>query len=305
MKHIALFILSLCLPCIMFAKQTATDASEKIVVPALVELPEIPEDITDYTQRCNYFVTHYWEPFDFKQPSVGQFQLNHAFNAYVTGIRMASRDVVIKSVDDLLSKLNKNHTLLYQFTKAAEENLYGDNAVVWIDEIYVKFLEAIVKNKKIKDIKKARYSDQLKTLSKTMEGCEAPQFDFDDRNGVNSKFSAEAKPTLIVFGHPDCTDCMMEKVRLDTDTKMTQLAKDNVIKIYYIIPDEEIDAWQSMVKDYPHYWTVGASMDVSDVYDIRLSPTIYVLDSKRKIYAKNINMDAAIIEITENLLSNE
>ncbi len=292
---------------LILAQEEVNYSSEprQIVIPALFELPVIPHEITDYKERCNYFVENYWNPFDFKQEAVGQIQLNHAFKEYVTGIRLASKDVALKSVDNLISKLNKNHILLFQFTKAAEENLYGEKAEVWIDEVYVKFLKAIVKCKKIKEIRKVRYANQLRTLEKTLEGCDAPAFNFKNREGRNIKFSAEAKPTIIIFGYPDCTECIMAKVRLDTDSQITSLAKDNKILIYYITPDDLGDEWNQMVDNYPHYWNVGQSEDASEIYDIRRTPTIYLLGADRKILMKNIDVETAIYKIIEISDNNE
>ena len=140
-------------------------SNQPIVLEALFELPVVPDEITDITQRSNYFVEHFWDPFNFNQNAVGQVQLNHAFSEYVVGLRFSDRTIALKSVDKLISKLNKNATLLYQFTRAAEENLYSENAEVWIDDVYLEFLEAVIKHKKIKDIRKARYVAQYEGRS--------------------------------------------------------------------------------------------------------------------------------------------
>lgn len=278
----------------------STNSSEPIVLEALFELPVVPDEITDIMHRSNYFVEHFWDPMDFKQTAVGQHQLNHAFSEYVVGLRFCDRTVAMKSVEKLISKLNKNTTLLYQFTRAAEDNLYSETAEIWIDEIYLKFIEAVVKNKKIKKERKIRYITQYESLKNSIIGSKAQKFEFIDRSGTKTMFSAEAKPTIIIFGSPDCIDCMMTKVRLNSDEKIIQLAKDNEIKIYFIIPDGGDDNWKNMVADYPHYWTVGVSDSVSDIYDIRLSPTIYLLNSERKIELKNVAIETIISTIIKN-----
>lgn len=290
-----MILVSLCSINRTYAQEVSQN--ERIVLEALFELPIVPEEITDIMQRSNYFVEHFWDPMDFKQSAVGQLQLNHAFSEYVVGLRLCEKMVAMKSVNKLISKLNKNVTLLYQFSRAAEENLYSENAEVWIDDVYLKFLEAVVKNKKIKETRKARFISQYESLRNSIVGSKAPKFNFIDRNGSATLFSAEAKPSIIIFGSPDCIDCMMTKVRLNTNDKIIQMAKDNEIKIYFIIPEGGEDNWQNMVADYPHYWTVGASEDVSDIYDIRLSPTIYLLDSERKIELKNVPIETVISAI--------
>lgn len=282
--------------------QNEQPQNQQIVLEPLFELPSIPEEITDYTQRFNYYVENFWKPMDFKQNAVGQIQLNHAFSEFVMGLRFAEKNVAVRSVDKLISDLSKNPTLLYQFTKAAEENLYSDRAEVWIDEIYLKFIEAVVKNKKIKDIRKTRYKAQYESLKNSIEGCVAPKFEFLYRNGSMTMFSPEAIPTILVFGSPDCMDCMMTKVKLNADQQLIRLAKDNKVRIYFIIPDGGEDNWQQMVAEYPHFWVVGVAENVDETYDIRLSPTIYLIGADRKIAMKNLpieNVISTVLEISE------
>lgn len=296
MKRFSYLIISLLIAgnMIVVNSQDESTANQPIVLEALFELPTIPDEITDYTLRYNYYVENFWNPMDFKRNAVGQIQLNHAFSEYVLGLRFCEKKVAMKSVYKLLSNLTKSPTLLYQFTKAAEENLYSDRAEVWIDEIYVKFLEAVIKNKKIKDVRKTRYKTQYESLKNSMDGCDAPKFEFMDRNGTKTMFSPEAIPSILVFGSPDCVDCMMTKIKLNSDDNLIQLAKDNKVRIYFIIPDGGEDNWQQMVAEYPHYWIVGAAENADEVYDIRLSPTIYLINADRKIEMKNLPIENVI-----------
>ena len=294
MKKIIIFAVTVFLLGYLQINAQNEASNQPIVLEALFELPVVPDDMTDITQRSNYFVENFWKPFDFKQNAVGQVQLNHAFSEYVVGLRFCDKEIAMKSVDKLIAKLKKNATLLYQFTRAAEENLYSEKAEVWIDDVYLKFLEAVVKHKKIKEVRKARFITQYESLKNSTIGSKAPKFEFADRTGVKTMFSAEAKPSIIIFGSPDCIDCMMTKVRLNTNEDIIRLAKDNEIKIYFIIPDGSEYNWKDMVADYPHYWTVGASENVSEVFDIRLSPTIYLLGSDRKIELKNVSIETVI-----------
>lgn len=87
---------------------------------------------------------------DFKSKStVDQNALNDAFKVFSVPLRWANRDKAIAATNKLLQTISKNPTLLLQFTKAAEETIYGPRAEVWVDEVYLKFLNTLVSNKKI------------------------------------------------------------------------------------------------------------------------------------------------------------
>ena len=290
-KTLLITIMLLCAAGNISAQESET---QQITLSALFEYPTVPEDIEDWTERNNWLVENFWNNFDFQQKSVGQIQLNHAFKTWTVPMRFANKDIVMKTTDKLLSKLSKNPPMLYQFTKSAEETLYSPKSEIWIDEVYVKFLEAITKNKKIDDIRKIRYKDQLNKLNNSLVGNVFPNFLYINRNGESTDFKPVADYSIIEFGHPDCIDCKISKMQLESDVVIGRLLNDGKIEIFYIIPDLDNDDWQNMVADYPVNWKVGASDDAEDIFDIRLSPTFYIIDSEKKIISKNAPVEEVI-----------
>lgn len=273
--------------------RTAEIPAGVIVVEPLFEYPSAPESIEGLTEKSNYLMEHFWEPMDFKtKGAVDQNALNDAFSVYSVPLQWANKDIADKSIDKLISNLQKNPTLLYQFTKAAETNLYGDRARVWIDEVYVKFLEALVKNKKISKPRKLRYELQLSQLRNTMVGGVAPSFDFMNPVG-NTETFRPGLLTVIEFGDPTCDDCRHAKLKMDTDVKFSDLVDKGLVNVLFIIPYPET-GWQTMLAGYPSKWHVGASETVADIYDLRNTPSIYVIGTDGKIIAKNVPVARAM-----------
>lgn len=267
-----------------------------LVLPPLFEYPVAPEDL-EWTERSNWLVEHFWDDFDFKQKSVGQSQLVHAFNTYVVPLHMADRAVAIKGVKELLKKLQKNPSLLYQFTSAAERTIYTpQTAELMIDEVYVEFLKALVANKKIPALRKVRYEAQLKSLKNSMLGNPLPDFLFTDRHGNPSKYTAAGVPTIIEFGDFDCSDCRIARLRLETDEELQQLVDAGKARIMFISPDADSAdnaTWVASIKSYPQSWIVGKADGLDDVLDLRVVPCIYIIDSKGNIVTKSANTDIA------------
>lgn len=274
--------------------QNSTAKPDIIVINPLFEYPVAPEDLPDLADKSNYLMEHFWDNMDFKTKSaVDQIALNDAFNVYVAPMQFAGKDNVVKSVGNLIKKLQKNHTLMLQFTMAAEESLYGDRARIWIDEIYIPFLEALDKTKKIPDVRKIRYRRQMRLLKNTQPGNPAPEFAFTSPDGREQKYFPMSTPTIIEFGDPTCEDCRMTRLKMESNASLINAVNSGRVNVLFIIPSAD-DSWAEHVIGYPANWTTGASDSVDDIYDIRLSPTLYVIDGNGKIIAKNIDVATAI-----------
>lgn len=285
------FILAACATGMPAYSQTGTE--NVIYIEPLFEYPVAPEEIASLEGKSEWLMEHFWDSFDFKRKeAVDQNALNDAFNVYSHPMRWASRDAVLKSTDRLLASVAKNPVLLLQFTKAAEENLYGPRASAYIDEVYLRYLDAVAGAKKIPEARKARYARQRKILKNSMVGTIPPSFTFDTPTGVQEKFRPGLL-TVIEFGDPDCTDCRHAKLRMDTDLKFSSAVEKGLVNVLFIIPDPE-DDWQESLADYPKHWHTGASDEVSDIYDLRSTPYFYVIGTDGKIIDKTESVEKAM-----------
>lgn len=276
-----------------FFLATLRAQADVIEIQPLFEYPVAPEEIQSLGDKSNWLMQHFWDQMDFKKNSaVDQTALNDAFRVYTLPMQWADKVEVNKSVDNILSKISKNPTLLLQFTKAAEENLYSSRARIWIDEVYVKFLEAFLKNKKFTKTRKLRYQEQLKRITNSMIANKAPTFNFVTPTGNPGKYEPIGVFTIIEFGDPDCDDCRHAKLKMETDMQFTSLVDRGLVNVLFIIPDP-VEGWQTNIGDYPSNWIVGASDDVSDILDIRTSPSFYVIDKEGNIVAKNVFVEQA------------
>ena len=279
-----------------FAQEEQNTIDEQIVIQPLFEYPVAPEELEGLTEKTDYLMKNFWNNFDFKSSkAVDQHALNDAFETYCSFMPHANESVVIKSVDELIKKLKKNPTLSLQFTKAAEEVLYGPRSRMWIDQIYVKFLENLISNKKIEQSKKAKYADQLSLLKGSMNGAKAYSFGYVTLDGARKQFHPKTKYTLLVFGSPDCDDCKFAKLQMDINSVLNDLLNDKKLQVYFIIAEsDDDDTLLKMTKDYPSKWEIGQSPDAEDHYDLRATPAIYVLAQDGEIIAKNVNVDTAV-----------
>lgn len=265
-----------------------------VVLPPLFDVPEVPQNIDGLQERSEWLLDHFWDPMDFNATSVGQAQLNHAFGIYVVPMQWASGDEVLAAVTKLVGKLKKNPTLMYQFTKAAEENLYGPNANIWIDDVYMQFLEALLKNKKVSDVRKAKYKMQADRIRSSLIGNSLPRFKYTDNTGAARTFSHSGRPAAVIFGYPDCDDCRLLTLRLASDIDTERKLKQGEADVYFIIPSAEEETTPDVLADYPKEWHTGYATDLDDTLDLRLRPSVYLLDAQGHITAKNVDPKSAL-----------
>lgn len=264
-----------------------------VTIPALFEYPVAPDNLPDIKSRGNWLMQNFWGSFDFSQPSVSQAALDHAFNVFVSPLRWADPDVAETAIDNLVKTLQKHPPMLFQFTKAAEHNLYTDRAEMWVDGAYLKFVDALLANKKISDIRKARYKAQKAQLSTSLIGGKMPPFSYVTPSGKEQKLEFTTPFTVIEFGDPFCTECAMYKVNLESFPELNRMIADGQLSIYYIVPDaESVDGWERQLAVYPSAWYRGAGKGLDEIYDMRQTPSVYLLGADGTIIDKYISSEA-------------
>lgn len=274
-------------------------AQEVVQIEPLFEYPVAPEELVSLSDKCDYIVKNFWNNFDFKskQP-LDQHALNQAFLVYTSAMPYATIKEVDESVNKLLNKISGNPVFLIQFTKAAEETMYGPRAEMWIDDVYLKFLDAILKNKKISDSRKNKYKEQAEQLRESKVGMRAPSFDFVNLDGEVKKYIPMSTPTILIFGNPDNTDWRLARLRMDSNFKLVEALEKGKVNILYIVP-VDIKNWKENVNNYNSRWNVGQSNDAIKHYDIRIDPTIYLIGPDGNIINKNMNLEVAVNSVLD------
>ncbi len=292
--------------CLMAFVVSPAFAQQIIEIEPLFEYITAPEEMSSLQEKSDYLVEHFWDNMDFKtKNAVDQTALNHAFKVFSTPLRFSDKNKATVAVDKLIASLSKNPILMLQFTKAAEENIYGPRAEAWIDEVYEKFLDALIKNKKIQAQRKEKYAKQLFILQNSTLGSKAPSFKFTDANGKEATYFPMATPTILIFGNPTDADWRISRLRMETNAQLTQAVDKGKINILYIVPDN-IDGWQSEVSNYPKGWTVGCAENLADNLDLRAKSTqyfasVWFVGSDGNIVAKNAHLESVINQALESV----
>ncbi len=276
-------------------------AQDQIIIEPLFEYPTPPDEYDGLTERSDYLMEHFWDNFDFSQTAaVDQNALNDAFAVFTTAMRYADRTKALSAISGLTKKLKGNPVLLLQFTKSAEESLFGPRADIWSDEAYIPFLKAVTTDKAIPELRSQRYRMQLDMLKRNAPGAKFPDTRLTLRNGRHTDFVPTAPLTLVEFGNPGCDDCHFARLKLEMAADVAEMIDSKELEMVFIVADAVPEDQPELLQQFaelPASWTAGICYGGDDIFDIRSTPCFYLIGPDRKIIAKNMDVTRAVAEI--------
>lgn len=275
----------------------------KIYIEPLFEYPIAPEELPDLQSKSDYLMCHFWDEMDFSvDKAVDQTALNDAFRAYMGPALFASRDVVLGSVNDLAKKIKGHPIQALQFTKAAEEVLFGKRAEFWSDETYMPFIKTLVAEKKVPESRRQRYAAQLEMMERNGIGKKFPKTRLTLRSGRQLDYQPEMDYTLVMFADPACEDCGFAMTKLTMAGDLAEWISGRELEIVMIVPDavpEDQTRILEAFKGYPEEWTAGIAYGAGEVFDIRLAPDFYIVGPGGKIAGKNLSVAEAVEKLRD------
>lgn len=259
---------------------------------AFFQLPVIPDSLQNLQDRTDFMVTHYWDFCDLNKAFSSRDKMAEAFDTYLSFMPYASATVVYAGVDNFMKKISKKPANVLFIGELAENKLYSDSAEIQSDELFLRFAQAIVDNGKVDKASKMRYRHLVDVLSGSQPGQIARPFSYTDLYGTQGTFAVDTAKicTVLFFNDPDCSDCNMARIRLDADVKTRMLVeggKVDIVSIYASDPDQN---WTEQAMNYPKEWLTVASEQVNDLYDMRHTPTFYILNPNGAILARTPNV---------------
>lgn len=278
----------LCVTAISGSAQTAT----------AFPYPTVPDTISSFNGRADYFVTHFWDYADMKRIFSNKAGVKAALGDYLAMMPHTDSDVAKQSVTTLLDKLKKQPADQAYLALCAKEMLYDDSAKFWSDELMIPFAEAVAANKKAPAADRVRMEQLARILNGNRRGhaAPAPQMTLAG-GGTQPVYVPDDSVTfnVLFFNDPTCDACDLARIKLDGDYLVSRLVKTGHVKITSIYPGEADDEeFEKMVKRVPAGWTAGALPDADLIYDLRTQPCFYVLTGQGFIVEKNLGVDDAM-----------
>jgi len=240
---------------------------------------------------------HYWDNFDFadtlaiKNPELGEQALVN-FIAKFSNVPDTLRSSSIKK---MLSKAKPYPTTLAYFSSQYKRYLYDPNSPMRNDSYYEPVLEFLLDSCMLNEVDKYRHQLLLRLIRKNRVGTPASDFDFQLPKGNRSRlYSVKAPFTLLFFYEPGCPHCDEAINQLKNNADFQRLIDHGRLTMLAAYAAGDYDVWKAYQPNIPVSWINGfdnGRQILSQAsYDLRASPTIYLLDKNKVVLLKDTDL---------------
>ena len=226
-----------------------------------------------------------WDGFTFEnKQAVESREAEERFAHFLLGLEHLVPSQQAEQIGALLAKAKQNNATA-RFLTLAEKYLYDPNSPYRNDEQYLLFLQYAATHQLADYTTNPRYQKHYAMVQKNRVGHKATNFPFTTQAGEKGwLYNLQSKYILLFFHDPDCEECQFVKQQLEN--QHTHFAQKGV-QVVSVYIDDKVEVWQKA--QYPSAWfsVYAPEIDRQDLYDIKALPTLYLLDSQKRVAVKD------------------
>ncbi len=238
-----------------------------------------------------------WEGFALEnKQAVESREAEERFARFLLGLEHVTPVQQAEQIGELLAKAEQNNATA-RFLTLAEKYLYDPNSPYRNDERYLLFLQYAEAHQLADYTTNPRYQKHYTMVQKNRIGMPATDFPFTTQtNEKGHLYGVQSRYTLLFFHDPNCEECQFVKQQLESQHAHFAQRGVQIVAVYI---DEEVEAWQKA--QYPSTWlsVYAPEIDQQDLYDIKALPTLYLLDTQKRVLLKDVRVE----EVRNNLYS--
>ncbi len=272
---------------------------KQVVAP---EPPKKADGTIDSTFQFNYYKKHYFDNFglgDEVMLRVPKVIYWDKVQNYLDKLLVQHPDTLVKELDKLIA-VSKQNQDTYKYLVWNAVVYYQTHSIMGLDQVYVKLVNKYITSGEMDywlDKKTvSNMKDYADKLSRAPIGTTAPNLMLQDVNlQPKSMYDIKNKYTVVFFFKPSCGHCREETPRL---VKMYNEKKAKLnLEVFAVSTDSSMKEMKEFIKDFKTPWiTVNGprsylKQHFSKLYYAELTPTVYILDEKKKIIARRIDVE--------------
>ena len=260
----------------------------------------------DSLNNYNYFKDHYWDGITFMDDRIirSPFFLPK-LQTYYRQVMSQSSDSLMRDIDYKLL-LARSSPEMYKFLLNWFTDEYLNPKYMGQDAIFVHLFEQYHSkgvSKWLSEKQHEAISRRAYMLMSNLIGEKAANLEFVDTAGnPRALYDANAPYTVVVFWDPSCGHCKTEIPVIDSFYRASWQKKN--VKMYAVLTETEKEkgAWTNFIRahnigDWINVYQTKEAADKEaksqfpsyrQLYDITLTPTLYLLDKDKHIIAKKL-----------------
>lgn len=268
--------------------------TKQVVIP---DPPKRADGSIDSLFQLKYYREHFFDNFDLSDDAlirIEQPMYKKKVTEYLDKLYAQHPDTITKAITKLVEKAKKNPET-YKFLMITLTSKYGTPEYMGMDEVFVWLYYTYYATGEMDYWANEKHKKNLKEFAdnfcKSLIGKTGPNMIMQDANlQPKSMYDIKTKYTILYFFDHDCGHCRKETPVLVNFYKKNK-AKFN-LEVFAVDIDSSMVAMRDFIKTFGTTWiTVNGprtylKVSYADQYDVPSSPTLYILDEKKKIIAK-------------------
>jgi peroxiredoxin len=269
-----------------------------------IDVPPAPkkaDGTIDSTWQFRYYRAHYFDNFDLADDALIRLSkpvYQEKVKDYLDRLFIQDPDTITREVVRLAAKTKRNQEAYKYFVWTCMTH-YSQHKIMGLDEVYVNIYDKFVVTGEmdfwLDPGMKQSIKDYVEKVRLSLVGNTAPNLIMQDKDlKAKSMYDIKNKYTVLYFFNPDCGHCKEET------PKLVELYNKNKSKfdfeVYAVSTDTSMVKMRAFIKDFKMPWiTVNGPRTYvghwSKLYYAETTPTMYVIDAKRKIIAKKLPVE--------------
>lgn len=277
-----------------------------------------PATRADTVANYQYYKQHYWDGVTFRDDRIIRTPFFiPKMERYFRQVIDQNPDSVIKEADYLIL-LSRSNQPMYQFLINWLTDEYYQPKIMGQDKVFVHLFEKYHSqgiSTWLSDEQHKAISDRAYMVMSNLIGEPAAPLTMTDLNGkVTQLYNIRSPFIVISFWDPTCGHCQKEMPLLDSIYQAKW--KKEGIKIFGVLTDyhtkdqwvkfiteHHLTEWVNVYESEDQRRTVEAAKKPSfhQLYDVVQTPTLFLLDSDKRIIAKKLSIEQMDELITQKL----
>ncbi|MBS1681814.1 MAG: redoxin domain-containing protein [Bacteroidetes bacterium] len=286
----------------LIAKYPTTMTARLLKASMPVKIPDPPKKANgniDSTFQLRYYREHFFDNLDLSDDALirlPQPLYKEKLKEYLEKLFIPQPDSITNAINHIVQKAKPNRET-YKYLIWNCMSMYQLPEIMGLDEVFVNLYDQYFKsgemdfwvNAKIKENLK-EYADKIRS---SMIGRPGANLIMQDANlQPKSMYDIKAKYTVLFIFRPDCGHCREETPKL-IDFYTKNKSKFN-LEVFAVSTDTSMKKMRDFIKEFKTPWiTVDGPRSYINTHFMKLyhadtTPTIYILDDKKKIIAKKL-----------------
>ncbi len=273
-------------------------ATKRIDIP---QPPRRPDGSIDSTFQLRYYRTHYFDYFDLSDDALirlPQAIYSQKVNEYLDRLFPPQADTLKQAITQLVNKARKNQET-YKYIVFTLILKYQNPEIMGLDELFVFLHDQYFATGEMNYWSNEKYRKNIKDhadqLRKSLIGKTAPNLIMQDADlKPRSMYDIKNKYTILFIFDPDCGFCKTETPKLVNFYTKNKSRFD--VEVYAVSADTSIQKMKEYIQQMKMPWiTVNGPRtyvgSYHDLYDANTTPSLFIMDEKKKIIAKKIPIE--------------